>query len=286
MDSRKRPRIKEVLCYPVPSHVYQINSDIEISLKSSNSFKKRSESSKKRSNNRFFCTYGDKRFKESRERIIKEAESINLFDKCILYTDSSLKEGEYQQQKINKEFNKVASAFRGGGYYIWKPFILFNTLNSINSNDTLIYTDAGSSIINNHKYIEKLNSLIIEIENSKYGVLGCRSRFTEKDWTKGDVFNYFNFYNNLNVTHTRQFNAGALHIAKKCSHSLNIYSKWWETAKKRPELFDDSISKAANFPGFQENRHDQSVWSVLCKKFGVVEINDFDSPVSQTRIRR
>ena len=50
--------------------------------------------------------------------------------------------------------------------------------------------------------------------------------------------------------------------------------------------FDDSTGKACNLTGFQENRHDQSVWSLICKKFGVVEINERDSPISPTRIRR
>lgn len=295
MTERKTDQNKErsdIKTFPVPFPLGENQGNLTISTKS---FSKPSKEqrpefklniNRDRKNKRIFCTYGDIRFKKSRERIIKEAETSQLFDKCFYYSDTCLLNSDFERQKSNHLFNKVSSALRGGGYWIWKPYILLNTLKLLEYGDTLIYCDAGSTIVDNQKYIKKLDSLIIEIENSKLGVLGCRNTFIEKDWTKGDIFQYFDSYNDVSVTHSRQFSAGRLHIAKKCNHSLNIYSTWWETAIKRPDLFDDSSSETPNFSGFKENRHDASVWSLICKKFGVVEKYDWDSiPVLPTRIR-
>jgi hypothetical protein len=40
-------------------------------------------------------------------------------------------------------------------------------------------------------------------------------------------------------------------------------------------LIDDSPSKLPNYPSFHENRHDQSLFSVIRKKCGT-EMTDFD----------
>ena len=45
--------------------------------------------------------------------------------------------------------------------------------------------------------------------------------------------------------------------------------EWLEAFYKHFELIDDSPSTIPNLPEFRENRHDQSVWSVLNKKYKV-----------------
>src|SRR5690606_14929140 len=52
---------------------------------------------------------------------------------------------------------------------------------------------------------------------------------------------------------------------KKCKKSISIISQWLEVFKKDFNLVDNSPSSSENFPGFIENRHDQSVFSILCK---------------------
>lgn len=242
----------------------------------------------RRLNKRYFFTYGDHRFIKSRERIVTEANQTGLFDECFFYSNLLLPDDDFNKLKQeNKQFSRIASSKRGGGYWLWKPFILYKSLLLIEEGDTIIYSDAGSTIIDSNKFpIDKFENLILEVENSKEGVLGCRNPYIEKDWTKGDVFEYFNVYSDINFTHSRQFSSGRLHIARKCERSLKIYLDWWLTATKRPDLFDDSPSMKPNLSGFKENRHDQSVWSLICKKHGVVDKKDWDLiPIDPSRIR-
>ena len=242
----------------------------------------------KRLNKRFFCTYGDDNFINSRQRIVREAERTGLFDKCFFYSNISLPGDEFLKIKSDsKLFCEVASSERIGGCALWKPYILFKTLKELNDGDILVYSDAGCTIKNDKNSINQLEDLISEIEKSWEGVLCVRNSFIEKNWTKGDVFKYFGVYDDPSFTDTKQFSSGRLHIAKKCKHALKIYSQWWETAKERPDLFYDSPSLAPNLSGFVENRHDQSIWSLICKKFEVIEKKDIDLfLVEPSRIRK
>ena len=68
---------------------------------------------------------------------------------------------------------------------------------------------------------------------------------------------------------------------------MALFKIWWETAKNYYHFFDDSTSITKNFNNFTENRHDQSVFSLICKTNGVEEEFDWNSiPIKKTRIRK
>lgn len=231
-----------------------------------------------------FCTYGDQKFAKSRVRLASEADNIGIFDECLVFTEDLKNDDIFRDQVLCPSFAEVSNADRGGGYWIWKPFLLGKVLASLAFGDIMVYADAGSSIPLGAS--AALMRFIDRIACSEKGVLGCRNPFIEKDWTKGDIFDYFNARNKPELTHSRQFSAGRMHIAKHCQHSLSLYREWWRIACDRPDLFSDSPSKTPNLPGFQENRHDASIWSLLCKTYGVVEEWEWDSiPIEPTRIR-
>jgi hypothetical protein len=232
-----------------------------------------------------FCTYGDQSFVKSRSRLAAEASGTDLFDKCIVFTEEVKNTPEFLNQMSRPSFAEVANSARGGGYWLWKPFIIRKTLASLNPGDIVVYSDAGSTIP--HEAANPLRKIISRIADSEKGVLGCRNPFIEKDWTKGDVFSFFGIHNRPDITHSRQFSAGRVHVAKHCTHALSLYETWWDIARHRPDLFSDYPSQTANYPGFLENRHDASVWSLICKTRGVEEEWDWDAlPILPTRIRQ
>lgn len=64
----------------------------------------------------------------------EEAESLKIFDKIILFTDKDLPESITNHPLYNME--------RGGGYWLWKPYIILEILSRIEENDILVYVDA------------------------------------------------------------------------------------------------------------------------------------------------
>lgn len=236
---------------------------------------------------KLFLNYGDKNFKLSRKRLRKEASDLNFFDKIITETEKIKDDPELIECLNNPNFKKVFTSKRGGGYWLWKPYIIYKNLRLLKDNDILIYSDSGSTIPNNKKTKRILNKYINIVKNSEKGVLAFRNPHIESKWTKGDIFKHFDCLNNKKIYNTRQFSAGRLHVIRKCEYSLNIYKLWWDTAKNYPNLFDDSKSITDNFPNFIENRHDASCWSLICKTVGVEEhLNWRSIPVKATRIRK
>ena len=243
--------------------------------------------------NIFFTTYGSSKFKESRERIIEEAKKFKIFKKTILETEETiLIDDEFQEALSYKKFSNVFNnrKMRGGGCYLWKPYVVYKNYFKIKNGDFLVFADAGCRFNNSKKnvfkfYIEKLN------ESNEKGILKRKSNHTEGELTDKRYFEHFEMNAEQYENHHR--NPVFSIFIKKCNHSDILIKKYWETAKKFPELFE--ITAPNNQP-----QGDTAVFSLLCHKFGAVECpwipwsknepysNKFKTelPIVPTRIRK
>lgn len=65
----------------------------------------------------------------------------------------------YSPKDIDMEFRKknasILSQDRGNGFWLWKPYIIKKTLDSLHENDYLIYLDSGAFYMNNVQYLIK-----------------------------------------------------------------------------------------------------------------------------------
>lgn len=212
---------------------------------------------------KIFLTYGNDNFIKSRERIKKEAESINLFDNCIVETDKTiLNDTEFKEVLKNDSFKKVFKSDKGGGYWLWKPYIIHKHLSKLNNGDILVYCDSGCKIEyeNRNKFIDVFEDLKSNKYNMTLNIYGDN----EKKWSKGDALKYHNVENNDKILNNGQLEGGRIFLIKN-NKTMEIISKWWDVAKNHPELFDDSESVVPNKKEFESTRHDQSHISILCK---------------------
>ncbi|MAZ66511.1 MAG: hypothetical protein CMF25_05325 [Kangiellaceae bacterium] len=231
----------------------------------------------------YFTTYGDERFKFSRQRIVDEASKIGVFDKVFCY----------DQSKLNRWFNdapanvlKVLGCKKGGGYWIWKPFCVLDALSGLNAGDALIYADAGCTIYPTLESKENLLNLIDETNRSDEGVMRFASPFNERAWTKRDVFDAIapNEFNNING---KQLTANRFIIIKGSLGERQV-EKWASYVMSSVSLFDDSKSARPSAAEFKQNRHDQSVFSLISKRYGAIfkTFDDIDVSIKATRIRQ
>ena len=166
---------------------------------------------------------------------------------------------------------------RGFGYWCFKPQVILQALRQINENDILIYADIGCEFVkkgreNLLKRLKELNQedylkgFELDWQSSSY----CLEKFgydlIEKTWTKMDIFDYFKAQTKPYITATPQI-AATMMMMIKCSKSLKFMQEWLDLFKTKFDLFDDSPSKMPNFDTFIENRHDQSVFSVMNKLY-------------------
>lgn len=236
--------------------------------------------------NSVFLTYGDERFSHSRKRIIFEAKKTGLFNRCCLETENILSDFEFQEALKSQDFLRVFSDAKGGGCYIWKPYVIYKNLLSLDHDDILVYADAGCTVCNDDHSINKFLEYFRATKDPT-GIVAFRSHHLESEESKGDVFEYFNISrSNEEICNTPKYSAGRI-VIRKCEHSMDFFKRWWEIAKSEPLLFSSSHSKTPNFPNFFRHIWDSSTLSILCKTMGVVDQpwTEDDIPMKATRLR-
>lgn len=215
-----------------------------------------------------FLTFGCDKYTKTSERIKIECKNINIFDNILIRNVDYLKE---KSQFWNKHEHFIINNKRGFGYWIWKPFLIYDTLLQMNFNDILVYCDSGCEI--NQKGKKRLEEYFKIVSNSPYGILSFQmSHHQEYKWTKMDIFKEIDIEICSSNFNSGQLIGGII-IIKKCEHSLMVFKKILEISENY-NLINDSQSSLKNHHDFIENRHDQSISSVIRKKYGTEIIED------------
>ena len=218
---------------------------------------------------------------ESINRLKKQAIDSKYYDEIKILNPKDFD----NQMKTKYKTLKNNGKMRGCGYWFWKPLFLLKILNQSNRGDIVHYIDIGCHIQNkNSRFKEYLKILIKDntwilpfqyyIDNKFSKDIFFSNRY-EYQYTKADLFDHFRFLDNKEITHTPQFWAGSFFI-KNCEESQNFLKEWIDIFDKKFELINDSNSIKKNFEGFIENRHDQSVFSLLCKKNSITGLSAYE----------
>lgn len=228
------------------------------------------------------CTFADgKKYKT--KRIENEAKKSEYFDDVIAYSPLDLNPSwNYERVgRINFDINFVKNNSKGYGYWTWKPYIIFKALcEKCEDGDVLIYTDSGSSI--QPFMTTKMMEYVKSVEGNT-PILGFTMLHKEKFWSKGDVVDRI-FQNTsieeknmaLNLT-PYQFRTGTI-ILRKCPAVIEFIKEWHTIAQENNHHYiDDSPSLNNKDEDVQENRHDQSIFSLLCKKHRHLVTKSMDS---------
>ena len=165
---------------------------------------------------------------------------------------------------------KCVKVTRGFGYWCWKPQVILQSLRQINDNDILIYADIGCEFMPS-KAKSLLQKLKILESND---IMGFSLPYPERQWSKNDIFAHFGVENNARFTKSRQICATIIFM-KKSPKTIQIITEWLDIFKNHWNLIDDSPSKSPNHSDFKENRHDQSIWSLLNKKYVLKNFDDY-----------
>lgn len=180
--------------------------------------------------------------------------------------------GRYDPYFVGDKLIKVT---RGFGYWCWKPQVILQSLRQINDNDILIYADIGCEF--NPKGVKGLLEKLEVLKTNEIMGFACTEQDSklslakfgfdvkEKTWAKMDIFHHFGVQNDPKFTDTPTI-AATMMMMMKTPKTLKIINEWFDVFKTHFHLIDDSPSIVPNDESFQENRHDQSIWSIINKK--------------------
>ena len=192
-------------------------------------------------------------------RLRAQAEETGWFYRVECSTEKNLS-AFFRQEAADLLKQEV----RGFGYWIWKPQILLQCLQQMEYGDILLYTDAGCHI--NEVGKNMFLAYIKEVKKHPSGflVFGARKGSLERQYTKGDIFSYFGIQEDDDIYNSGQIHATTFFL-RKDDHTQKVVECWKKVMMENRNLIDDSPSSTPNALDFKENRHDQSVFSILMK---------------------
>jgi len=200
----------------------------------------------------------------------RTAYKIGKWDHVLHYTMSNISSSFYSKN------SNILQQKRGAGFWLWKPWILLHALiHKAKPCDAVCYCDTGAWWNNSAA------PLWYWTTRSKYGIMVFNHittwkngiELTERLWTKRDAYILLGvdipeMYDTIMRKATfscYQKNPDSIHFLNE----LLFYSQDDRIITDRPNaLFMDNI------PNFHENRHDQSVLSLLSKKYGIPAFQD------------
>ena len=232
----------------------------------------------KNKNNINFITYGNDKFKLAKERILKEALHFDVFNNIKGYGPEDLPNVFYEKYK------NILMNSRGGGYWLWRPLIIHDALEKMNDNEFLVYLDAGCVINKEGKerFLEYID--LLDKNKNNYGIMsfqmsgnkGPGNLEKEKCWTIKQIFDYFDIEPESEIGNSGQYLGGIL-IMKKNEHLKNYMKKYIQIILEKPDLCSDIYNNKNQHKYFRENRHEQSITSILRKIEGSVVIDGDES---------
>ncbi len=223
-----------------------------------------------------FVTYGDDNFKSSRARIVTEAGTTGWFVTRRYYTPDDI--GDL----FREHGHFIKNHERGGGFWIWKPYIILARLteHDVQPGEYIVYADAGCSI--SPASIECFAANMKLLSSSRSDFLRWSAGLPERHWTKKDLLHCFGA--NPEHPHPDQLLSGLI-VLRKTKQSIRAVAEWYRIAiSDNYHLIDDSPSMAEEDPEFRQHRHDQSIFSLIGKRDGHL-VSHFEKPFLITRIR-
>lgn len=192
----------------------------------------------------------DESYYESRLRLNQSALKYGATE-INSYSFEDLKQSEFYLE--NK---KILDQPRGAGFWLWKPYIILESIKKVNEGDIIIYADAGIEII------ERLDPLLNICANREDILLFANGNLMNDQWTKRDCF-ILTGSDNKKYWFGLQCDASFC-LFKKTPIAIRFLEQWFDYCRDERILTDmpNTMGKK-NLPGFLAHRHDQSVLSLM-----------------------
>jgi len=220
-----------------------------------------------------FLTFGDGShgWKGAKKRIIAEAIQTDFFGYHLGFNLRILGAIDPNLKKLVKALNKKQN--RGFGYWAWKPASAY--LADLLFPDSYIwYVDAGSSF-NFQTDIKKALGLWKNFAIENNGLAFALSNHPEYNWTKKELIQLLE----VSEAHlqSEQIQAG-LFILPPGPNRRSFLLDWIKYSQIDEGFYLTDELRLKQDPNFIEHRHDQSIFSLLWKKYEFGEMADITYP--------
>jgi hypothetical protein len=168
--------------------------------------------------------------------------------------------------RFRKENQKILTVRRGAGLWLWKPYFILETLRRLRDGDLLFYCDSGSIFVHSA-------STLLQMAREAESVLCFSVGLPEIEWSKRDALVYMDMDRPEAISTPQRL--ASFQIWFRCSKTLALAEEYLFYCTNWKVISDDpSICGLPEYDGFRENRHDQTVFSLLTKRHGIQAFRD------------
>lgn len=200
--------------------------------------------------------YSTKRFIPYQKFNTLTGKLLGKFDECIPYRPHHL------DSDFSSRNKRILTHKRGAGYWLWKPYIIHKTLKRLEIGDYLFYSDSGTY------FVSSIDPLIHTMEEHQTDIFILGWGFLEKQYTKRDAFVILSA-DEKPITDSPQRFASSLCL-KKSAFTMKFTAEYLQYAQDERVISDMPNQMGwPNYPEFVAHRHDQSIFSLLSKKYNV-----------------
>jgi len=207
----------------------------------------------------YFLVYNDNTHNNYIDRLLHSVKTYGEEFNIIIYDKNDI-DNEFMEKN-----NSILKCDRGGGYWLWKPYIINETLKKINYNDIIIYIDSK------YYFIENFTKLYVDYMKNN-DLLVWKNKPNEqiwymKNWCKMGVIHKYNMFDKVFNENAEDCWGGAM-VLKKTENTINYIQEWLDMCCVHEDI-TDAESKIENAEIFIEHRHDQSLLSILLHKYNI-----------------
>ena len=199
--------------------------------------------------------FGTDKFSQALARLRRSARRFGVRDVRLYGVDHpAVLQAAGQNPKIMKQS-------RGAGYWLWKPYILLDTLRTVEEGTVVVYTDAAQ------RYIADPSPLI-DLTASRDVILFHNDKdYLQRHWTKRDCFVLMRADEPL-YWDARQLDA-SIQIYRAGPKAQSFLLEMQDTMRDPRILCDEANMSGPNLDGFVDHRHDQSILTILAIKYKI-----------------
>lgn len=206
----------------------------------------------------WIVSYGDAAFRLSLQRLMSSAARFGIDEQRPWDRDALQKTSLYAVHK------SLLGERRGAGYWLWKPFIIKETLKEMGPGDILVYSDAGIEIVADLAPMLDICATRSDVMlfAGTYEDVGAPGPNSCAKWTKRDCFVFMDCDN-------RRYHQGpmidaSMIVLRRTPRAVALVRDWLLHCCQRQLLTDDpNVCGLPNLPEFIEHRHDQSLLSLI-----------------------
>lgn len=212
----------------------------------------------------WLVSYADGVFRESQRRLVASAGGCGI-DECRTWDRETLVDTTFYRLH-----RTVLDARRGAGYWLWKPFIIEETLKEAADDDLVVYADAGLEITGELSPLFEIcrARAPLLLFAGHYDDVGAPGPNLCAKWTKRDCFVALDC--DQPRYHDGQMLDASFIIVRKRADTMAFVREWLLHCA-RPRLITDepNVRGLPNLRTFVEHRHDQSLLSLLAIREGL-----------------